>query len=523
MNYVLKIKNAIFSQSMSSIYANLICIPIFALVVYGSIWQGYYNIDGHHWGLMLSNAKDLYDGKLPYQYIFIQYGILTTAIHALAYGWAGGNLISIITITAIAYATGLLLIYRITLALTGNIKIALYALITCYLIHPIAIYPWSNYVAFPFFVYGMLMLIKKPRSNSALFLSGLSFGLAILSREGLAPAIILILVFSTLLDIFQPDRNKKNYITSILSLLAGLLLPLTIFFIYLSYYGLWPYWYNLSWLLPKIYIAEHFPHVAGFSGPIRLLAHIIKRAASLDFRWLLLGVVIGVNLYIAALMIARRKRTYLTSEVAIIAIATLLLLSSSLHIHEVFRLATGSMIGVVTLYVLLAHFKQANYSFIYILYTLGLTLTTLNSGNYSFPDKDMVKNAQHVKAPSFFYGQRWQSNVIQYYQQIDLDLKHLKNSSCVITFHHNYTMDAFLQVLSPYLQYQVAPFGLGATMSALRPDLNFKKKISDSNNIIIFQMVSEKDFSFYKPQEGFYIYKYYYLPAKDFTPLKIDF
>ena len=67
-------------------YARLLLIfsPIF--VVLFSIWQGAYNIDPHHWGLMLSNAKDLYEGQTPYQDIFIQYGILTTILQAFAFG-----------------------------------------------------------------------------------------------------------------------------------------------------------------------------------------------------------------------------------------------------------------------------------------------------------------------------------------------------------------------------------------------------------------------------------------------------
>ena len=368
----------------------------------------------------------------------------------------------------------------------------------------------------------MLILIKKQRSNSVLFLSGLSFGLAILSRESSAPAIILMLISSAFLIIFKPYKNIKNNVITIFSLVSGLLFPIVVFGFYLSYYGLWPYWYKLSWLLPSIYIAEVFPWIkfyGGLGGPIGLLKHFFNSAISLDFRWIFLGVVIIVNLYIFVLMITRRKRTYFTPEVALIAIATLLLLSGALHIPEVFRLATGSIIGVATLYVVLAHFKLATHSFILILLTLGLTLTTLNSGNYFFPSNATVKSAQHVKTPSFFNGQRWQENAIQYYQQIDSDLKHLGNSSCVIAFHYNYTMDAFLQVLSPYLQYQLAPFGLGNSMSALRPDLDFKKKISGANEIIIFQMISIGDFSTYQPQEGFIVYKHYYVPAAPFIPL----
>ena len=39
--------------------------------------------DGHHVGLIYSNAIDLINGKLPYQEIFIQYGFLTTLIHSI--------------------------------------------------------------------------------------------------------------------------------------------------------------------------------------------------------------------------------------------------------------------------------------------------------------------------------------------------------------------------------------------------------------------------------------------------------
>ncbi len=83
-----------------------------AMVVVFSIWQGAYNVDPHHWGLMLSNAKDLHDGLYPYKDIFIQYGVLTTVLQALAYG-AGQNMLSLIVITALLYAIGLLLVYLI--------------------------------------------------------------------------------------------------------------------------------------------------------------------------------------------------------------------------------------------------------------------------------------------------------------------------------------------------------------------------------------------------------------------------
>ena len=139
-------------------YARLLLIfsPIF--VVLFSIWQGAYNIDPHHWGLMLSNAKDLYEGQTPYQDIFIQYGILTTILQAFAFG-ISKNMLSIIVITSICYAIGILLIYATALNVLKNKTTALYIFILLVLFHPLAMYPWSNYIAFPFLMYGVLSLI----------------------------------------------------------------------------------------------------------------------------------------------------------------------------------------------------------------------------------------------------------------------------------------------------------------------------------------------------------------------------
>ena len=85
-------------------YSRLLLIATPVVIVFFSLWQGAYDIDPHHWGLMLSNAKDLYEGLIPYKDIFIQYGILTTILQALAFG-IGKNMLSIILITSICYAS----------------------------------------------------------------------------------------------------------------------------------------------------------------------------------------------------------------------------------------------------------------------------------------------------------------------------------------------------------------------------------------------------------------------------------
>ena len=59
----------------------VIIISIFSFII--SVWQSQYIYDGHHWGLMASNAADLLRGKVPYKEIFIQYGLITTIIHSI--------------------------------------------------------------------------------------------------------------------------------------------------------------------------------------------------------------------------------------------------------------------------------------------------------------------------------------------------------------------------------------------------------------------------------------------------------
>ena len=62
------------------IYYFLLIFPILSLA--GGLWQGQYTNDGYHWGFVFSNAIDVIDGKTPYKEIFIQYGFLSTLVHA---------------------------------------------------------------------------------------------------------------------------------------------------------------------------------------------------------------------------------------------------------------------------------------------------------------------------------------------------------------------------------------------------------------------------------------------------------
>jgi len=500
-------------------YSRLLLIATPVVIVFFSLWQGAYDIDPHHWGLMLSNAKDLYEGLIPYKDIFIQYGILTTILQALAFG-IGKNMLSIIVITSICYAIGILLVYVIALKVLESKTTALYVLITLVLFHPLAMYPWSNYIAFPFLMYGIYLSLETNSNegiNCLRFVgSGVFLGLALLSREGLAPAAILFIVISLFFDL-RSKGNKKNIFVNFTYTCCGFALPLGIFFTYLLYNGLIEYWVNLAITLPGIYAQESFGSLKTFVFKA-LFREIYTGYRHADIRWILVSFVILANLYICASFLYRQKKTNPSTALAKISLASLLLLSSALHLSEIFRIATASSIGLVGLYSYLESRSRAKIFFVIMAIWLGLTATYGNRGNYFFPTWDAFKEGVVVETPEIFVGQLWTPSAIGYYQSIDKALERLKSMPCGIQFQKNNTRDSLLQVMSPFKQLQLAPFQTSEQMSSLRPDLDANKRISMAQDIILLESVSISSEIIPTPPAGFSLYAKLPIPQQFFMP-----
>lgn len=477
---------------------NLLVGGILFAVLYGSIWRGLYVMDPHHWGLMLSNAKDMCSLRVPYKDIFIQYGILTTVIHGLAFCGLGRSLVSIVAITALAYTVGLALIYRLGLVLTGEALVALYGLVVCVLIHPVIELPWSNYIAFPFLVFGLIQVIRSPQRLVSLFAGGVFFGLAILSREGLAPALLVLTGLITVFDLIRPTRPRWSHVLGGAVLFSGLLLPIGIFFIYLARHGLLGYWYGLSVTLPGIYATEVFPHMSGIGLVLPLARSILKGVLTLDPRRSLFFVSIVANGVALVLFLVGAKPDYIKRGIAIVAAASLLLLSAALHLPDLFRLATGSAIGVVTLFALLYRRGLEKLFFAFVLGALLATFSRIQAGNEStlFPRNEVLAAAHEVTAPEVFRRQRWEDRYSEYYSNIAADLAELRNGSkCRFKFHYNDTFDAFIAVLSPFEQFQQSPTGHGAfggggeSFNRLRPEFELSEKLARADDLVVFRQV----------------------------------
>ena len=490
---------------------------ILALIITFSVAQGVYTLDPHHWGLMLSNAQDLWAGNTPYQDIFIQYGLLTTLVHAIGFS-VGKNLLSIITITSIFYAMGVWIVYAIASKVLSYKRTSLYVITGLFLFHPLAIYPWANYIAFPFLMYGLYTLIIHDSIPIKFFFGGLSFGLAILSREGLAPAIALLISLSCIYDFFNKGRREpKDSLVAYGLMLSGLVLPLGVFFAYLSSHNLISYWVLLSIDLPKIYAQESFQYIGkGFilSAVFEAVIHGWRHG---EIRWIFISIVWIINLAVFIRSLVKIRDKTANSTLAKLSLATLLLISSSLHLAEIFRIATASIVGLITLYAVLEGRKKVSlYFFIITSIWMALTLgqNRWSGTNYFLPSKKVIAQSVLVQSPEVFKGSRWDPAAIEYYQFVKNTLGKVKQAACSVRYQHNKTRDSFFKILSPFEQLQIAPYENGDSVNKLRPDLDFEGETNRASSIVIMQMTPMAEIDSFHPPKGFVIYAHHPVPME---------
>ncbi len=506
---LIKTKDYLIKFISSSLIAGLILF----FVVFGSYWLNIYSNDPQHFGNMLSNAKDLSNGLLPYKYIFILYGILTTIIHALAFK-LGGNLSSIIFATSIAYGLGLVFLYILSIKITNNIKLSSFVIITGFLLHPFVILPWSNYIAFPFIVLGFIGLSNNQITASTTLMTGISFGLAVLAREGLILPISLILITYTILNFKLKDLHFYWF------LILGFFAPIIIFFSYLYFNHLLTYWYKISIILPSIFQEKVF-HDASAKGILIFFYDLLKKSTHPDYRWFLISAIFVINfIFIIKILINKNKKNteLINNTLLLLCVSCFLLISTSLHLRQIFRIATASVIGLIPFYYFLEKYKKSNLIFFFVCFSLITTLFKQNTGIYDFPSKQIINSSVEVKTPSYLSGQILPTKAVDYYQNIESDFKKIKKLRCNIRYHYNYTRDAFLQVISPFEQYQVAPSFIGGGGGAvdveiIRPDLNIDNKIKSSSDLMFLYIPVDPDHSKNIPfPKNYVVFSSYFIP-----------
>ena len=205
----------------NSDYINYLLIICFFLY---SLYVVKHHYDGHHLGLLYSNAQDLVNGNIPYKEIFIQYGFLTTLINSLILILFKNKLFFLSVSGCLFYSISILLI---SLSLKKLIN-SNYALVSSLLIlfnHPVPLLPWPNYISFFFITLSIFIITKK---NINYFISSLFLSLAILSRQEL---LIPILLSFFILFLFNLKSFKKEYIINFSKIFFGFIIQIFFFII----------------------------------------------------------------------------------------------------------------------------------------------------------------------------------------------------------------------------------------------------------------------------------------------------
>ena len=468
---------------------------ILSILTFFSVNRFIYIYDGHHHGLMLSNALELLSGKVPFKEIFIQYGILTTLLHAGVIFFFGEKLLYLNIFTILLYYSSVYLIFLIVKFYT-NLTYAFLGLIILLLNHPTPWIPWANYISFFFITLGVYFNTKD--SKLFFFLSGILFGLSVLSRFDYFLAIFLTLIIH---QIFLYFLNKnKNVFKNYSYLLFGFILTLMIFLTYLNVNNLYIYWIKYLYL-PSLYLDEtnstiisYFLSFLNYFSYEWFFNFIINPQASIIAFIIFFNIIFFLN-----------KTKNSNPSLLFISILAVLLCSVSIS-TELFRLYTSVSIGLITSLFILYNIKDNNsrkiFSYILILISLfsfifypegNTKRLIIDKNNYTF-----TKTLNPI-----FSFQKWPESHVRTLNFIN-DIKTKVTNKCNIRFGENLTFDNFYSIELGLDRVRVIPHvksDIKNTQLSLFFDNTFLEKINSliaNQEIIILVTEKNDEFSFGK-------------------------
>lgn len=398
--------------------------------------------DGHHHGLVFSNAMDLISGKKPYKEIFIQYGLITTFLHSLVLKIFGFKIFYINVFTSLIYSVTIILFFLITNRLT-NKYYAFYAVVILLFNHPIIWLPWSNYISFFFIVFSVYLLIRSKDKNS--FFSGIFMSLCCLSRQDyFIPIFLSLFAFVFLFLYFHKKFLHK--------IILGFIFPLSIFFLYLILNGLLLDW-SKTLYLPALYIEERglslfsLFHDYLFFIVFDSLFNFINQPQSL-----IISIIFFLNLFLLYYNFTLKKITYFY-----LCFLSLSLSFTSIN-HELFRLYTSVSLGLITSMLFIYKFKKKEITktvlYFFMLISFFSIIFYPKGGNDLF-NKDLknlkksnIEILDHVYMPA---------QTIVSFQKI-IKIKEQIDSNCVITYGENFTFDTMLISILNYDRIYFFPY-----------------------------------------------------------------
>ena len=482
----------------------ILILSFFSFLI--SIYQAQYYYDGHHWGLMLSNAIDLINGKKPYEEIFIQYGILKTIFHAIFVKIGNGNVLSLFFGTGLFYFFSILLLYNI-IEQKFNSYYAIFAVISLLFIHPFVNYPWHNYLGFFF----LLLSVKFNSSNIKYnyFFSGTSLSLIILLYDK------LLLIFFPFLIILLIDKILRKKIKKFFEFFIGFCAPIIIFFLYIYYNGLVESWISYQHI-SSVYLDN--------SSYVNSIILYVKKLINLSFQnilfepyWLffLVLIIVNINFLISYFFNYKPEKEYFF----FISLISVLYIATTIHAINSFRFVTGVFIGIIILIYHINKIKSLETKYIlisFIIFFLSLSINFKKSENnklfvQSYKLEENIPNKEF----EYFKNQKWSKNTWNNLIHLDQTLDKINENCPDIKYGINLTRDSYYYILvsEKFETFQKMPFldinkPLDKKVIKLINKDIFSKidELISNNNLLI---ISDKMFKFkenYKEVEMKYSY-----------------
>jgi hypothetical protein len=311
------------------------------------------NIYNNHVNLIYTAASDFINNKSLYKEIYVKYGIGDVLINSLGLYLFGDNIFSIFLLTNIFYFTSIFIILLICVKLKFSYVENLFIILLLINIHPSSPFaPWPNYLSFLPIIISIYFLADSNKKKY--FFSGLSLSIACLIRETILLSALSILFFLTIFFFFT-NRNKVYLIKFYI---AGFFLPLLCFFFYMILNSNHLIWIDLifpSYRLEALANLGYFinPNASDLRkfilitlGPFReITLTFIKSIYFFWWDWVLIILIYASCLYCFLRSIIKRK----FNLYSIISIYSLSLILQNLHLPEIMRVSTGSIIGLIVL------------------------------------------------------------------------------------------------------------------------------------------------------------------------------
>ena len=375
-----------------------IILPLISFVF--SLYQLNHQYDGHHHGVIFSISQDFLNGKVPYQDFLPHYGIFFVYLNSIFIKIFSNSIYG--TYFLISISKGLILfIFAMIIKEKFNEKIAITTMFIMFMLHPFVDTPWPDYLFFFLLLLSIYILITS-KNNYSFFISGIIYSLAGLTKDNYIFFLFICLLLFAVFLYFSNIVKKKTFYNDFINIywIAGFLIPLVIFFMYLKHNLIFDEYLNhfkIGTLATRHYCTSIIDSFflrsldCGFISLKQLIENSYTKIFTEPY-WLFFLIVILTNIIFIINIIFFDKEKNINREkklMVLISFLSLILFSNNLYFLTIQRLFTGVSIGIIVMIYLIQKLKSPVdryiiYAFFFVFLINGLQFAR-TSNNSIYP------------------------------------------------------------------------------------------------------------------------------------------